>query len=851
MHPHKIVHTFVTLSVSLSIALSFGVFVGATSFTALAANTNTNGNTSGGSTYTSNTNTATTNTNTASGSTVTTNTNTATTNTNAAATAPAQPATLPDTVAFRRGDANVDGVVDLSDSVTINEYVAGRAALACKDAADVNNDGSITTADSSALLSYLYEGGPAPVAPGPATPGLDTGADALGCGSYNVPAPRTTLGDAVNTGLNYDTVAPYPSSGTTNANSNVNAAPAAVNTNANANTNTAASQPQTTLTVNANANTSVNANTNTTRVSVNGNTNANTNQTVVTPTPRTNTLQNMVTFRRGDANGDGRVDLSDSVVISNLIQGAGAAACLDAADVNDDGAVNTIDRTTLLDWLYNGGRAPAAPGPFSAGADPTADSLGCGSSSNLGGLVASVTRFVRGDANGDGKVDQSDAIAISTHLNSGTPLRCLDAADANDDGFVTAKDAAAIESALFSAPNPAIGVLGPDETVESLGCATYTATPVASNVQPIPTSAVNANTNTAVSQMPPSPAPTRGGRSGGPGAYAAFRRGDANGDGKVDISDAITINTGISTPATLACADAADANDDGVISVEDSLALLAYLFEGGAPPAAPGPSTPGVDPTDDVYGCAVYGGVAGTVAELDTDRDGLPDFEERLRGTSISAVDTDADGFTDAEEVRNGYNPLAAASAAVSTPAQRLSFFGKSRLPNVRLEASEAANLRAAVAKILNRPVSSIRLHPTLVNARLYGGYRVEEVALVVKYGPAKAKIILPKIEASAWRTTPGYQGSAAQFLAPFTRGDVNGDGAVDISDVSLLGSYFGGKATLTCLDAADVNDDGRVDVSDLKRLTDYYSSGGTAPAAPAPGTAGADPTPDALFCGR
>lgn len=42
---------------------------------------------------------------------------------------------------------------------------------------------------------------------------------------------------------------------------------------------------------------------------------------------------------------------------------------------------------------------------------------------------------------------------------------------------------------------------------------------------------------------------------------------------------------------------------------------------------------------------------------LDTDQDGLKDFEEEYFDTDIQLADTDQDGYSDYEEVKNGYNP--------------------------------------------------------------------------------------------------------------------------------------------------------------------------------------------------
>lgn len=77
-----------------------------------------------------------------------------------------------------------------------------------------------------------------------------------------------------------------------------------------------------------------------------------------------------------------------------------------------------------------------------------------------------------------------------------------------------------------------------------------------------------------------------------------------------------------------------------------------------------------------------------------------------------------------------------------------------------------------------------------------------------------------------------------------FIRGDVNGDGLRDLSDVVFnLTFLFGGGAS-QCRDAHDVNDDGRVDVGDpVYDLNEQFQMG---PAVPAPQPAcGPDPTAD------
>jgi PKD repeat protein len=80
-----------------------------------------------------------------------------------------------------------------------------------------------------------------------------------------------------------------------------------------------------------------------------------------------------------------------------------------------------------------------------------------------------------------------------------------------------------------------------------------------------------------------------------------------------------------------------------------------------------------------------------------------------------------------------------------------------------------------------------------------------------------------------------------------FVRGDVNGNGTVEISDAIMILNYlFTGGAAPICPDAADVNDRGRIDISAPINLLNFLFLGAAPPAVPFPGR-GLDPTPDSL----
>ncbi|MBN1513365.1 MAG: dockerin type I repeat-containing protein, partial [Phycisphaerae bacterium] len=85
----------------------------------------------------------------------------------------------------------------------------------------------------------------------------------------------------------------------------------------------------------------------------------------------------------------------------------------------------------------------------------------------------------------------------------------------------------------------------------------------------------------------------------------SFIRGDANGDGKPDVADAVQVLALLLSGARTSCLDASDANDDGKIDIADAIALLGHLFGGGGDLPQPSGGC-GVDPTGDDLGCESF-----------------------------------------------------------------------------------------------------------------------------------------------------------------------------------------------------------------------------------------------------
>ncbi len=96
-----------------------------------------------------------------------------------------------------------------------------------------------------------------------------------------------------------------------------------------------------------------------------------------TPTTADGAIQiSDIGFVRGDANGDGGIDIADPVANLSYQFQSGPATCLDALDTNDDGLINIADPVYNLSFLFTTGPEPPQPYP-TAGVDPTPDVLGC------------------------------------------------------------------------------------------------------------------------------------------------------------------------------------------------------------------------------------------------------------------------------------------------------------------------------------------------------------------------------------------------------------------------------------------------------------------------------------------
>lgn len=88
-------------------------------------------------------------------------------------------------------------------------------------------------------------------------------------------------------------------------------------------------------------------------------------------------------FERGDCDQDEFITISDAIfhLSALFIGGSPSPACADACDGNDDGFLNIADPLYVLTYLFLAGSPPPLPTPGTCDDDPTADVVGCATTS--------------------------------------------------------------------------------------------------------------------------------------------------------------------------------------------------------------------------------------------------------------------------------------------------------------------------------------------------------------------------------------------------------------------------------------------------------------------------------------
>ncbi len=88
-------------------------------------------------------------------------------------------------------------------------------------------------------------------------------------------------------------------------------------------------------------------------------------------------LTGSTSFRRGDANASGTIDIADAIfMLTHLFAKGPVPTCRDAGDANDDGSLDIADAIALLSHLF-ASAGPLKPPFGNCGVDPTNDALDC------------------------------------------------------------------------------------------------------------------------------------------------------------------------------------------------------------------------------------------------------------------------------------------------------------------------------------------------------------------------------------------------------------------------------------------------------------------------------------------
>ena len=89
------------------------------------------------------------------------------------------------------------------------------------------------------------------------------------------------------------------------------------------------------------------------------------------------------TFKRGDADGVGAINITDGVFLLSFLFGGGEMPpCMDAADASDAGQITITSAVYIFNFLFAGGADPLPPGIEACGPDPTEDDVDCAAYEN-------------------------------------------------------------------------------------------------------------------------------------------------------------------------------------------------------------------------------------------------------------------------------------------------------------------------------------------------------------------------------------------------------------------------------------------------------------------------------------
>lgn len=208
------------------------------------------------------------------------------------------------------------------------------------------------------------------------------------------------------------------------------------------------------------------------------------------------------------------------------------------------------------------------------------------------------------------------------------------------------------------------------------------------------------------------------------------------------------------------------------------------------------------------------------------------------------ASDTNGDGSIDATEITPYFDD---ASVLLSTPSGIVVFGGSLAPPAPTVTDIDPTRVSTEGGTLITvsgsefDSVSEIQIDTVPVDFSLVSSSVIEFIA------PARStagSVDLTLLGTGGTTTTVG----AFDYLHPFRRGDADGSGALEITDVVRVLEYLYLGTVSDCLDALDSDDNDQIEVADAIAILAYLFQSGSPPSAPFPG-AGLDPTPGDPGC--